>query len=248
MTISRNGGVVSGNGAGNEIVVSVGEQVQLTATITGQPAGTTIVSQSWQVNGTVVGGWNLSEATYQPTGAPASAATASPDLSNASTTLYWVDAGVKQVTYNATLNNGAEVGASVAFSVIGPTGSMTTLFVDQTICSSTDTRVLPPGAPCVNAVIIDGYHPPVAAQYGPTGNTYSCVGLDTDYPYQAANSAVGSPIPTDDSPYLSLNDTYAERKAIESFVMTLMFMPNTENAIFVPVAIIAFSGAARWMQ
>jgi hypothetical protein len=167
VTISRNGGVVSGNGAGNEIVVSVGEQVQLTATITGQPAGTTIVSQSWRVNGTVVGGWNLSEATYQPTGAPASAATASPDLSNASTTLYWVDAGVKQVTYNATLNNGAEVGASVAFSVIGPTGSMTTLFVDQTICSSTDTRVLPPGAPCVNAVIIDGYHPPVAAQYGP---------------------------------------------------------------------------------
>ena len=29
MTISRNGGVVSGNGAGNEIVVSVGEQAQL---------------------------------------------------------------------------------------------------------------------------------------------------------------------------------------------------------------------------
>jgi hypothetical protein len=54
----------------------------------------------------------------------------------------------------------------------------------------------------------------------------------------------GSPVAVDDSPFLNLSSSYDERKATEAFVMTLMFMPGTANAIFVPVASVQWGWSA----
>jgi hypothetical protein len=128
---------------GNDITgttqsVVEGQQIALTTSIT-LPSGVTVQSQSWSVPGTsdnppaVVADFS-----HASTNGGAVALT---NLSQSSTTFYWVTAGnSKQVTFTLHLSNGSTPSAKATFNVAGPTSpNVHTCGGNVTTCASDGT-------------------------------------------------------------------------------------------------------------
>jgi hypothetical protein len=94
----------------------VGQQIALTGLVQSLPAGVTVKTQAWEVQGTTVGGFHASRQTghVQQT-----------DFTKADTVFYWIapssnTAQQEAVTFAATLSDGLEVTAATTFNLVGP--------------------------------------------------------------------------------------------------------------------------------
>jgi hypothetical protein len=124
-SISRTGSVttISGNDSSHAVLVSVGEQVQLTGSVANLPAGVSITKRSWMLTGTVVSGYSQ---TLTPGTVPVTSATVTnfTDPGTDGVSFYWIDSDnttLYSAVYTATLSSGSPVTATVLFQVAKPT-------------------------------------------------------------------------------------------------------------------------------
>ena len=115
VTLTRNGSVISGNDPSHPVVVSVGEQIQLTGAVANLPSGVTVIGHGWSVGGTRVSNYvqSLTAATV----------TSFSDPAMPGVTFYWTDSDNMTnypVTYTAQLSNQTSVAATALFHVARP--------------------------------------------------------------------------------------------------------------------------------
>ena len=94
----------------------VGQQIALTGSVESLPAGVTVETQAWDVQGNTVGGFQASNQSGQ---------VQATDFTKADTVFYWIApsstvAQEEAVTFTAMLSDGSMVTASTAFNLVGP--------------------------------------------------------------------------------------------------------------------------------
>ena len=239
---------------GTKTTVATGQQVALTTS----PTVSNIVSQSWKVDGTTVGG-------YQPSATACNASVPCPaptDFTKSSTTFYWTAASAGlNVSYYFKRANGQSASASATFDVVGPTEvnvSITPGKVDVFPYNGSYYLEFggvkggkevhgPPGM-----IFTAKASPPAGysgtfswvqiiesdtTKYISGSKVLTCtigVSLDNQYPYSLYN-------PTDDSPNDALSNANDEvKEVLDAFQMYLLWKPNTLDSI--PIAL----GYVQW--
>jgi hypothetical protein len=101
--------------------VVIGQQIALTTSIP-EPAGLTVVSQLWSVEGSPIAGYNASNSSGQVVQLLS--------FTNPSLTLYWVSSGTFHATYQYCNNNNQCNSATATFTATAPNITSVSSFVD----------------------------------------------------------------------------------------------------------------------
>lgn len=237
LTISYTGQSQPINGTTQD--VWIGQQIALTASFT-LANGASVNSQGWSVPGTTVGGYvaSLTGASVVPY----------VDIGNKSTVFYWLDPGVKAVTFTLTPTEGPQTSATVTFNVqapsVNPTVSTGSVRIKNNNVMQLSPQRLGGG---INFSASSLLNPPTyGGSYSwvqlvtssttvakdPAGTPYVCTygpGLDTSYPYS-------SMVSTNDSPGVPLPPSYVEVTDSDSFRMYLQWQLSAPASIPVSFA------------
>jgi uncharacterized repeat protein (TIGR01451 family) len=144
--ITRTGTGTVVSGGTQPTVVSVGEKIDLTATVGGLPSGVSVTRSSWGVTGVVVGSYTQSTQT--------AAKTDFLDPGTNQAVFYWTNSDNVtnyQVTYTATLSDGRTLPVTGAFKVVRPSPAA----ISATILADA------PGKPAINATDQGFFNPSI---------------------------------------------------------------------------------------
>ena len=118
--------VVSGNASTSPNIVSVGQQIVLTGSVTGLPSGVSVSSQTWTIQGTTVASYVQTYNYSTRTSTVVQTALTQSNLAQPQVTFYWIDGDnggntvTYTVTYTATLSNQTQVAATAYFRPVRP--------------------------------------------------------------------------------------------------------------------------------
>jgi hypothetical protein len=116
------------NITGSTISVVVGQQISLSASELNLPSGVSVTSRSWNVQGSRVNNYTISNAS--------GSSIAFSDSGTASITFYWIASGTNTVTYTATLSDSSSITATATFTVTRPNPySYTSMTTSISCCS-----------------------------------------------------------------------------------------------------------------
>ena len=234
---------------GQTPTAAIGEQISLIAI----EGGGTLANPAWQIPGSPVKKWPVSQADYSTSTAPTA-----PDLSGATPLFYWTVPGSYPVTLTVLDAAGVPYKATTTFSVVGPTYTVSPSTGTVSVAGGLLTYgPTPPGI----TQKLDNFHNPAGYDNGTTqwvqvvkssvakfrkvvGGTVTetCTnsGLDTRYPASTNNPFTDSPLLGLGSLSFDLDDDIAE-----TFVTYLMWSPNNTNAMFVPLISVMWSWSAE---
>ena len=150
LQIIRTGTSTVVSGSNQPTVVSVGEKIDLTATVSGLPSGVTVSQSSWVVTGMLVG--NYAQSIQR------GAATAFKDPGGDHAVFYWTNSDNvtdNQVTYIAKLTDGTTLPVTAVFHVVRPSptaisGTILPDSPDKPAINATDRGFFNPSIPSLN--------------------------------------------------------------------------------------------------